>query len=123
MKKCTLTKHIYYALEANKKYEERLSESRRGIIITQDEINHLNELLYPLIAQQGQSIHHVYIHHKNEIMFSEKTLYKIIDAGILKVRNIDLPRQVTYKKERNLQDTKLIQNAWMEEGTRTSRIL
>lgn len=56
-------------------------------------------------------------------MFSEKTLYKIIDAGILKVRNIDLPRQVTYKKERNLQDTKLIQNAWMEEGTRTSRIL
>lgn len=100
MKKCTLTKHIYYALEANKKYEERLSESRRGIIITQDEINHLNELLYPLIAQQGQSIHHVYIHHKNEIMFSEKTLYKIIDAGILKVRNIDLPRQVTYKKRK-----------------------
>ena len=85
-------------LRPTKKYEERLSESRRGIIITQDEINHLNELLYPLIAQQGQSIHHVYIHHKNEIMFSEKTLYKIIDAGILKVRNIDLPRQVTYKK-------------------------
>lgn len=34
-------------------------------------------------------------------MFSEKTLYKIIDAGILKVRNIDLPRQVTYKKRKN----------------------
>ena len=82
-------------LRPTKKYEERLSESRRGIIITQDEINHLNELLYPLIGQQGQSIHH-----KNEIMFSEKTLYKIIDAGILKVRNIDLPRQVTYKKRK-----------------------
>ena len=95
-----MTKHIYYALDANKKYQEKLSESRKGIIITQEEINHLNELLYPLIAQQGQSIHHVYIHHKNEIMFSEKTLYKIIDAGILKVRNIDLPRQVTYKKRK-----------------------
>lgn len=100
LKKCTLTKHIYYVLDANKKYEEKLSESRNGIIITQEEINRLNDLLFPLIAEQGQSIHHVYINHKNEIMFSEKTLYKIIDAGILKVRNTNLPRQVTYKKRK-----------------------
>lgn len=98
--KCTLTKHMYYPLLANQQYQEQLSESRKGIVISQAEIDHLNDLLYPLIVENGQSIHHVFIHHKDEIMMSEKTLYKIIDAGILKVRNIDLPRQVTYKKRR-----------------------
>lgn len=97
---CTLTKHMYYPLLANQQYQDNLSESRKGIVITQSEIDHLNQLLYPLIVENGQSIHHVFVHHKDEIMMSEKTLYKIIDAGILKVRNIDLPRKVTYKKRR-----------------------
>ena len=61
------------------------------------ELDRLNELLYPLIVTQGQSIHHVYINHADEIMVSEKTLYKIIDAGLLKVRNIDLPLKVKRK--------------------------
>ena len=31
-------------------------------------------------------------------MYSEKTLYKIIDLGLLEVRNIDLPRKVRFKQ-------------------------
>ena len=92
--KCTLTKHYYYAFQANKSYESNLSDSRTGIVISQENIDRLNSLLVPLIVDQNQSIHHVYINHCDEIMMSEKTLYKVIDSGVLQVRNIDLPRKV-----------------------------
>lgn len=105
--KCTLTKHYYYALQANKDYQSTLSESRTGIVISQEEIDYLNNLLVPLIVDQNQSIHHVYISHSDEIMMSEKTLYKVIDAGILKVRNIDLPRKVRYRKRKKASNYKV----------------
>lgn len=98
--KCTLSKQLYYALQANRQYEERLFESRTGFVITEAEIRHLNELLVPLIRDKNQSIHHIFINHKNEIMMSEKTLYSLIDQGILEVKNIDLPRKVRYRPRR-----------------------
>lgn len=100
--KCTLTKKIYYSLEANKTYQRRLSESRQGLNIDDANISRLNNLLTPLAIHQGQSIHHIFINHSDEIMMSEKTLYKIIDAGLLKIRNIDLPRQVTIRKRSSI---------------------
>ena len=33
-------------------------------------------------------------------MFSDKTIYKLIDLGLLKVRNIDLPRKVRFRQRR-----------------------
>ena len=98
--KCSLTKHYYYAFPANKSYESNLSDSRTGIVISQEDIDRLNRLLVPLIVNQKQSIHHVYINHCDEIMMSEKTLYKVIDSGVLQVRNIDLPRKVRYRKRK-----------------------
>lgn len=105
--KCSLTKHFYYALQADKEYKLNLSDSRKGIVITEEEIDHLNSLLVPLINDKNQSIHHIYIHHSDEIMMSEKTLYKIIDAGLLKVRNIDLPRKVRYRKRKKISTYKV----------------
>ena len=32
-------------------------------------------------------------------MYSDKTIYKYIDLGLLNVRNIDLPRKVRFRKE------------------------
>lgn len=98
--KCTLSKQMYFSLQAHKQYMERLSESRSGFIINEAEIDHLNDLFVPLCKQQGQSIHHVFINHKDEIMFSEKTIYSFIDEGLLKVRNIDLPRKVRFRPRR-----------------------
>lgn len=92
--KCVLKKKKYDYSKAHDAYEERLSETRSGVIITLREIDRLNDLLYPLVVEKRQSLHHVYIHHKDEIMFSEKTLYKLIDSGLLKVRNIDLELKV-----------------------------
>lgn len=91
---CTLSKNIYDSSYAYKEYKDNLVEARVGIHFTQKEIDDLNELLVPLIKEQGQSVHHVFINNKNCIMCSEKQIYNLIDLGILKVRNIDLPRKV-----------------------------
>lgn len=96
--KCRLTKKIYFALLAHKSYKTRLHESRQGLNIDEGDIKRLNHLLTPLARDQKQSIHHIFINHSDEIMMSEKTLYKVIDAGLLNIRNIDLPRQVTMRK-------------------------
>ena len=95
---CTLSKQLYDAAYANKEYKENLIETRSGVVINQNEINNLNDILVPLISERGQSIHQAYINNPNKIMYSEKTLYKIIDLGLLEVRNIDLPRKVRFRQ-------------------------
>ena len=94
----TLSKKLCFALEANKSYQSRLTDSKKGIVINAADIEILDNILDPLIKEQGQSIHYIYINHHDEIMMSEKTLYKIIDSGLLKVRNIDMPRKIRMRK-------------------------
>ena len=95
---CTLEKHEYDALYAQKEYKSILSETRTGVNLTETEINNLNSILKPLIVKNGQSIHHAFINNKNKIMCSEKQIYNLIDKGILDIKNIDLPRKVRRKK-------------------------
>lgn len=49
---------------------------------------------------KGQSINHIFATHAKEIGLSERTLYNYIDQNAFKVRNIDLPKKVRYKKRR-----------------------
>ena len=97
---CTLTKHIYDATFAFQEYKTILVEARQGILIEQSEINHLNSILVPLIKNQGQSIHQAILNNKNKIMFCDKTIYKLIDLGLLEVKNIDLPRKVRFRQRK-----------------------
>lgn len=96
VKKCTLTKTVYDALEAQRKASAKISESRSGILSTEEEIARLNEILVPLV-KQGQSIHQIYLNNKDEMMCSEKTLYNYVDGCLFDIRNIDLPRKVKYR--------------------------
>ena len=66
-------------MEAQRQATEKIAESRSGILSTEGEIARLNELLVPLV-KQGQSIHQIYLNHKDELMCSEKTLYNYIDG-------------------------------------------
>lgn len=95
---CTLSKHFYDAVYANNEYKSTISEVRSGVMICQEEIDNLNEILTPLICEQNQSIHQALLNNKNKIMFSDKTIYKYIDLGLLNVRNIDLPRKVRFRQ-------------------------
>ena len=102
--KCTLEKHIYSAAAAYKEYEETRSESRSGISISQEEAIQLDNLFSPLIAK-GQSIHHICVTQPSSVMFSEKTIYNYVDAGLFNAKNIDLPRKVRYRARKSLHDS------------------
>lgn len=92
---CTLEKRFYSAKHADSEYRLILSESRRGISLSEEEIRYLNHLITPLI-RQGQSPHHICSHNKDSIMISERTLYRLIDTRVFSAMNIDLPRKVRY---------------------------
>ena len=93
---CTLRRHLYDAKAAQREYETVRSESRQGISISSEELRRIDDIISPLI-QQGQSIHHICANNADEIMLDEKTIYNYIDAGLLSVGNIDLPRKVRYR--------------------------
>ena len=94
--RCKLERHLYDAKSAQKEYESTRSESRQGIAITPSELKRIDGIISPLI-KQGQSIHMICVNNADDIMLDEKTIYNYIDAGLLSVDNIDLPRKVRYR--------------------------
>lgn len=95
--KCSLLKNIYDAEHAHVKAHKAISESRSGLCVCEEELARLNSIISPLV-KQGQSIHQIYVTHQDSLMCSEKTIYNYIDACLLDVRNIDLPRKVRFRE-------------------------
>jgi len=93
---CRLQRRIYSAKTAQAEYEEKLSDSRQGYASSREDIQRLDEIISPLV-KQGQSIHQICVTNADIIMLDEKTIYNYIDAGLLSVGNIDLPRKVRYR--------------------------
>ena len=93
---CHLERRLYDASKAQKAYEQTLRTSRQGFAIAYEELKRLDDIISPLI-RQGQSIHHICQNNADLIMCDEKTIYNYIDAGLLSVDNIDLPRKVRYR--------------------------
>ncbi|NRT70454.1 IS30 family transposase [Clostridium beijerinckii] len=97
LRKCTLMKNVYDAERAHIKAHKKISDSRSGLCVSEDEINRLNRIISPLV-KNGQSVNQIYINHQDELMCSEKTIYNYIDACLFDVRNIDLPRKVKFRE-------------------------
>ena len=93
--KCTLEKQFYNARDADRAYRILLSESRTGISLSEEEVLFLDALVTPLIKNK-QSPHHICAANRDEIMVSERTVYRYIDARILSVMNLDLQRKVRF---------------------------
>lgn len=98
---CDLEKRYYDSTIAQEQYTQVLKDTRKGIAISQNEKEFLGDLLRPLL-RKGQSPHHIYVNNKNMINVDEKTLYNYIEAGVFDdINNLDLPRQVRYKKRKD----------------------
>lgn len=104
--RCTLEKTLYSAISAQKAADRNISESRRGVLSTEQELTVLNELVTPLILQ-GHSVHQIYVTNVDSVMCSEKTLYNYIDCGFFDARNIDLPRKVRYRPRKKKKEFKV----------------
>lgn len=96
---CVLPKRYYYANEAQEKYEKQLSDSRKGIKISQEDFEQINNIISPLIKDKGQSLNHILSSH-DEIDVSERTLRNWINNGYTDAKNIDLPRKVAFKPKK-----------------------
>lgn len=100
---CTLEKRFYDAARAQAEYRDVLSETRSGIALSDAERKRLDDIISPLL-RQGQSLHHICLHHKAELMVSERTLYAYMDANLFSARNIDMPRKVRLRPRRKKPD-------------------
>ncbi len=103
---CGYDKMYYRAKYADDMYHETMSDSRKGIDMSIEELNTLDNIISPLL-KRGQSIAHIHQAHNDEINCSKRTLYNYVDQGILTAKNIDLPRKVRYKpRKKSLTPTK-----------------
>ena len=93
---CTVEKSYYKGKVADSKYKEILISSREGLNITSQGLKRIDNIISPLIFK-GQSLSHIFTHHKDEINCCERTLYYYFDKNAFTARNIDLPRKVKYK--------------------------
>lgn len=98
--KCALEKRLYKASFAQKEYEQVRSESRSGFALSEAELKHIDGIVSPLL-KKGQSLHHIAIHHADEVMKSERTLYTYINNGMFTARNIDMPRTVRMRPRKS----------------------
>ena len=97
--RCVLRKKYYLHRQAHKAYRETLVEARAGVNLSEDELLGLDEFISPLI-QKGQSIHHIIVNNPNEFSISEKSVYRYVAGGLLKARNLDMPRVCRLKPRR-----------------------
>ncbi len=96
---CILRKKYYLHKKTHEAYREMLSESRAGANISEDELLYLDEWVSPLI-QCGQSVHHIAVHNADRLVVSEKSIYRYVSGGLLKAKNIDMPRVCRLKPRR-----------------------
>lgn len=99
--KCTLEKHLYKASYAQQEYEQVRSESRSGFALSEMELRQIDGVVSPLL-KKGQSLHHIAVHHADELMKSERTLYTYINSGLFTARNIDMPRTIRMRPRKNV---------------------
>ena len=103
---CHFRKKFYRANIAQNEYRSTLSESRKGFYIRKAEANRIGSIIVDPILH-GQSVHHVYLAHKDELTVSERTIYTYINGGVFKLKNIDLPRKVRYRPRKKKEEFKI----------------
>lgn len=93
---CTIAhKYIYNVRFADRKYREKLHDSRAGINLTKQELHQKDRILSPLI-EQGQSPYQIITNYP-ELDMSVRTVYSYLEQGLFTSRNIDLKRKVKFK--------------------------
>ena len=98
-KGCRKTKYIYVAENAHMNYKDVLTNSRKGIDLTNEEFVNMNRIITDEI-KKGHSFY--MICKNNSFPVKERTLYNYVENGYLDIINLDLPRKVRYKKRKKL---------------------
>ena len=98
-KSCRYERSVYVAKTAQKKYEEELSESRKGICLSESELEYLDRVVSRRV-NQGFSIPVICMELADVLPVSERTIYAYIDMGLLCVSNLELRRKVQRRQRK-----------------------
>lgn len=96
---CVLTQLKYDAGVAQKKYEFRLHETRKGINLTKEEYDSLNHQLKEGLLNK-RSVYEIVKTSKIDV--SVPTVYRYISEKKVNITKMDLPYAVTYKKRKRI---------------------
>ena len=95
---CVLTQLKYDSRIAQKKYDYRLHETRKGLNLTKEE----HELINASLKAGKEMKKSVYtIVHEAKLPVSVSTIYRYIDERKVDFTKMDLPYAVTYKKRKS----------------------
>jgi len=94
--KCVLRKKFYIHSVAHGEYRKLLLEARRGANLTEDERREISDLIYAG-TRKGQSIHHIMAANKDSFTVCEKTVYRYVNAGLIRTKRGDMLRSCSMK--------------------------
>lgn len=98
--RCTLHKFVYEAQYAQNEYRTVLVEAREGFNLTQQEVQRIDKIVSPLL-KQGQSIHHIWIHHAAELPVCERSIARLLEGGMLTAGILDQQRKCGLKPRKS----------------------
>ena len=96
--RCRNDKRFYDCVKAEAMSLKNRVTTRKRKLLSKDQILTINEIVSPLIKDNGQSIHHVYV--TNPILWgicSERTIRRLIYDRYLDAKAFDLPRYVRFE--------------------------
>ena len=91
-----MRKQFYIHDVAEKAYRKLLATSRSGANITEEERLFLDKRIHDG-TQKGQSVHHILTTDRDQITVGEKTVYRYINAGLLRIKRCDMLRSCMMK--------------------------
>lgn len=94
---CKYDQYRYEAQFAQDKADERLHNSRKGINVSKEEFEIINDLIKEGISRK-ESIYHIVNSH--DINVSVPTIYRWIDNRLMTTTKMDLPYAVSFKKRK-----------------------
>ncbi len=97
---CNEDKYFYDARVADKKAHETRIKASEGVHLSEEELEAINSILMNGVAKKGQPLAHVYATHENELIVSERTVYRYITNSVIEVRPAHLRRATGYKKRK-----------------------
>ncbi len=97
---CNEDKYFYDARVADKKAHETRVKASEGVRLSEEELDAVNSILMNGIVKKGQPLAHVYATHENELIVSERTVYRYITNSVIEVRSAHLRRATGYKKRK-----------------------
>ena len=114
---CPLQRLKYEASSAQALANYRLVNSRKGINMTEDEYEYLDQQIKTGV-ENNHSIYHI-VKSDPKIEVSTSNVYKLINEGKLTTKKHNLPYAVTYKKRKSRKEYEYNENRAIDRTNRT----